>query len=48
MGNVAEIPLRCGKTIPSSTERNSMFYVVLIVIAVVLAGALYLVRGRSA
>jgi hypothetical protein len=24
-----------------------MFYVVLIVIAVVLAGALYLVRGRS-
>jgi hypothetical protein len=32
---------------PSSTERNSMFYVVLIVIAVVLAGALYLVRGRS-
>jgi hypothetical protein len=33
---------------PSSTERNAMFYVVLIVIAVVLAGALYLVRGRSA
>lgn len=31
-----------------STERNSMFYVVLIVLAVVVAGALYFMRGRSA
>jgi hypothetical protein len=32
----------------SSTERNSMFYVILIVVAVVLAGVLYMIRGRSA
>jgi len=32
----------------TSTERNSMFYVVLIVLAVVVAGALYFMRGRSA
>jgi hypothetical protein len=28
-------------------ERNSMFYVVLIIIAAVLLGALYFIRGRS-
>jgi hypothetical protein len=30
-----------------TTERDSMFYVVLVIIAAVLVGALYFVRGRS-
>jgi len=47
MGKPEETTLRCRKT-GSSTERNSMFYVVLIVLAVIVAGALYFMRGRSA
>jgi hypothetical protein len=29
------------------TERESMFYVIIIVVAVILVGALYMMRGRS-
>jgi disulfide bond formation protein DsbB len=32
---------------PCSRERDFMFYVILVVIAVVLVGALYFMRGRT-
>jgi hypothetical protein len=41
-------PLLDAERQASTTERNSMFYVVLIVLAVLVAGALYFMRGRSA
>jgi hypothetical protein len=45
------MPSTCGRssrTTGLTRERESMFYVIIIVVAVVLVGALYMMRGRRA
>jgi hypothetical protein len=41
------VRIRNRRTTGRSRERGSMFYIILIVVAVVLVGALYFVRGRG-
>jgi hypothetical protein len=38
--------VRSSRTLGLTKERESMFYVIIIVVAVILVGALYMMRGR--
>jgi hypothetical protein len=40
--------VRPSRTSGLTMERESMFYVIIIVVAVVLVGALYMMRGKRA
>ena len=40
--------VRSSRTLGLTRERESMFYVIIIVVAVILVGALYMMRGKRA